>query len=197
MAVVEDPMHLTPAIPPSGVHMRHPLPLLVAALLLPAATAAQTGDAVIKEAGRGPEVSVITFPAIKDLTYRVAWHATVGPEDAAQVAPSFRAPANFLWMSDREQVPRANIRLALIVHGTATHSLMRNDAYKALRGVDNASIPLLTALHEAGVQIIVCGAALVNRNVPRETLLPFVTIAQTAGMAHATLAAQGYTVITP
>ncbi len=171
--------------------------LSLAVLTLPSATLAQSGDALIQAVGAGPEVPVITFPASRTLSYRVAWHATVGPEDPAALAPSFRAPANFLWMSDREQVPRANIRLAIIVHGTATHSLMQNDAYRALRGVDNGSIALLTALHEAGVQIIVCGAALVNRNVPREALLPFVTIAHTAGMAHATLAAQGYTVISP
>ena len=177
--------------------MRTSLAFLAVALILPAAGAAQTGEALIQKVGEGPNVSVITFPASKDLVYRVAWHATVGPENPAELAPSFRAPANFLWMSDREQVPRRNIQLALIVHGTATHSLMRNDAYRALRGVDNASIALLTALHESGVQIIVCGVALVNRNVPRETLLPFVKIAHTAGMAHATLAAQGYTVISP
>lgn len=171
--------------------------LLALVVALPSDAFSQSGAALIQQVGAGPSVPVITFPASRTLTYRVAWHATVGPEDPAALAPSFRAPANFFWMADREQVPRANVQLALIVHGTATHSLMRNDAYRALRGVDNGSIALLTALHEAGVQIIVCGAALVNRNVPRETLLPFVTIAHTAGMAHATLAAQGYTVVSP
>jgi intracellular sulfur oxidation DsrE/DsrF family protein len=158
---------------------------------------AQSGEALIRQFGAGPAVPVITFPASKSLIYKMAWHATAGPEEPAALAPSFRAPANFLWMADNEQVPRRNLHLAIVVHGAATHSLMQNDAYKALRGVDNGSIALLTALHDAGVQIIVCGAALVNRSVPRETLLPFVTIAQTASMAHATLAAEGYTVITP
>ena len=174
-----------------------PIALMLATVLVPALALAQSGDALIRQVGAGPEIAVITFPASKSLIYKMAWHATVGPEDPAALAPSFRAPANFLWMADREQLPRRNLHLAIIVHGTATHSLMKNDAYKALRGVDNGSIALLTALHEAGVQIIVCGAALVNRNVPRESLLPFVKIAQTAGMAHATLAAEGYTIITP
>lgn len=177
--------------------MRGSILRLAVALIFPALAGAQTGEALIQKEGAGPNVPVITFPASKDLVYRVAWHATVGPENPAELAAAFRAPANFLWMAGREQVPRRNIQLALIVHGTATQSLMRNEAYRALRGADNASIPLLTALHEAGVQIIVCGVALVNRNVPRESLLPFVTIAHTAGMAHATLAAQGYTVISP
>ncbi len=181
--------------------MRARLLSIAATLLLlgslPQVALAQSGEALIRQIGAGAEVPVITFPASKSLIYKMAWHATVGPEDPAALAPSFRAAANFLWMADREQVPRRNLHLAIIVHGTATHSLMRNDAYKALRGVDNGSIALLTALHEAGVQIIVCGAALINRNVPRETLLPFVKIAQTAGMAHATLAAEGYTIISP
>lgn len=173
------------------------LTLLTAALLAPASASAQSGAALIQQVGAGPDVPVITFPASKSLIYKMAWHATVGPEDPAALAPSFRAPANFLWMTDREGVPRRNLHLALIVHGTATQSLMKNDAYKALRGVDNGSIALLTALHEAGVEIIVCGVALVNRNVPRESLLPFVQISQSASMAHATLAARGYTVISP
>ncbi len=42
------------------------------------------------------------------------------------------------------------------------------------------------------MQIIVCGQALINRNVPRAELLPFVKVATSATAARAILAAQGY-----
>ena len=85
----------------------------------------------------------------------------------------------------------------IIVHGTATPSLLNNAAYRARTGQDNGSIALLSALHDAGVQIIVCGHALSNRNVARDQLLPFVKVATTAATAHAILHAQGYDVLTP
>jgi intracellular sulfur oxidation DsrE/DsrF family protein len=162
---------------------------------MPAALAAQTGEALIRKLGAGPDVASPTFPAPKDLTYRVAWHVTQAPDSARDVVPGFRTPANFLTMTDDNGVPRKNVHLAIIVHGNATRSLLRNDAYKAMTGSDNGSIPLLQALHDAGVQVIVCGVALINRKVPRDQLLPFVTVATSATLAHAVLAAQGYVVI--
>ncbi len=169
--------------------------VLGAALLSPVSAAAQAGDALIRELGAGPPVASPTFPAPKDLTYRVAWHVTQAPEKAGDIVPGFKTPANFLVMADDNGVPRTNVHLAIIVHGHATKSLLQNEAYKEMTGSDNASIPLLEALNKAGVKIVVCGVALINRKVPRDQLLPFVTVATSATLAHAVLAAQGYTVI--
>jgi len=168
---------------------------LGAALLGPAVAAAQSGDALIRALGAGPPIASPTFPAPKDLTYRVAWHVTQAPEKAGDIVPGFKTPANFFVMAEENGVPRNNVHLAIIVHGNATRSLLQNDAYKEMTGTDNASIPLLEALNNAGVKVVVCGVALVNRKVPRDKLLPFVTVATSATLAHAVLAAQGYTVI--
>lgn len=164
--------------------------------LSPAAHAQRAGD-VIRQQGTSPLASEVTFPASKELTYRVAFAVNVGPGAPDSIVPGFRAPANFLYVGDANGVPRANVHLAVVVWGTATHSLMKNDAYRALKGADNASIALLEALNDAGVQIIVCGEALINRKVARGDLLPFVKVAPTATMALATLQAQGFGVFGP
>jgi len=140
----------------------------------------------------GPEVTAPTFPAPTNLAYKVSWDVTTGPTDPAELVAGFRRPAGFLRQMDQQGVPRKNVKLAIIVHGTATRSLLNNAAYRAATGKDNASIALLEALNEAGVQIIVCGQALINRNVPRADLLPFVKVATSATAARAILAAQGY-----
>lgn len=171
--------------------------LIAVACLVPTMLAAQTGEALIRELGGTPGITDPDFRAPVDLIYKMAWHVTEAPEQATGIADGFRLPANMLRLMDSNGVPRSNVRLAIIVHGTATPSLLVNDAYKTRTGADNASIALLTALHEAGVQIIVCGQALINRNVPRGQLLPFVKVATTAGTAHAILAAQGYEVFAP
>jgi len=157
----------------------------------------QSGAATINKEGASPLAANPTFPASKDLAYRLVWAVNVGPDKPDSVVPGFRSPANFLYVGDANGIPRANQHLAIVVWGTATHSLLKNEAYRAARGTDNASITLLQALNDAGVQIIVCGEALINRKLNRADLLPFVKVAPTATMALATLAAQGYTVFRP
>lgn len=167
------------------------------AMLAAAPLAAQSGEALLREIGGTPTEMNPSFRAPADLTYKMAWHVTVAPTEPNGIAAGFRNPANLLRQLETNGVPRSNIKMAVIVHGTATPSLLNNAAYKARTGADNGSIALLTALHEAGVQIIVCGHALVNRNVPRDQLLPFVQVATTATSAHVILATQGYVVFTP
>ena len=171
--------------------------LLTAPLAAPSAAFAQTGEALIKKLGANSPIANITFPADKSIQYRVSWDVTQGPEKPGQLVSGFRVPANFFVMAEQEGVPRRNVHLAIIVHGTATQSLLNREAYKAATGAENESIPLLEALNAAGVQIIVCGQALINRKVPREGLLPFVKVANSATMARAVLAAQGYATFTP
>lgn len=169
----------------------------LAAAFLPSLAAAQTGEALIKKAGANTVIPNLTFPGQKNLVYKVAWDITQGPAKPEEATAGFAVPANFLVMADQDGLDRKNVHLAIIVHGTATPTLLRNDAYKAATGKDNASIALLEALNEAGVQIIVCGQALVNRKVPRDQLLPFVKVSDSATMARATLHAQGYATLSP
>lgn len=158
---------------------------------------AQATSDIIGRQGASPLAKDVTFPASKTATYRIAWAVNVGPERPDSVVPGFRSVANFLRVGDANGVPRANQKLAIVVWGTATHSLLADDAYRAARGVGNASIPLLQALHDAGVQIIVCGEALMNRKLDPRDLLPFVKIAPTATMALATLHTEGYAIFRP
>lgn len=175
--------------------MRPPFAVLALTLCLasPSLARGQTGEALIHQLGASAPVPNPTFPADKSLTYRIAWNVTAAPEKPGQLAEGFRRPANFLTMTDAEGVPRGQVHLAVIVFGGATNSLMSNAAYKAVTGVDNASIPLLEALDAAGVQVIVCGQALAHKKIARDQLLPFVKVATSATMARATLAARGYT----
>lgn len=169
--------------------------IVVGMLMLPTAVFAQSGADVIRQQAASPLAGEITFPAAKDLVYRLAWGVNVGPAQADSVVPGFRQVANFLYVGDANGIPRSNVHLAVVIWGTATHALLKNGAYRAAKGADNASIPLLQALDAAGVQIIVCGEALINRKLSRDDLLPFVKIAPTATMALATLGAQGYTIM--
>ena len=174
--------------------MKHAYSLLAAVAMMAAAqpALAQSGEALIAKVGAETPILNPTFPGQKDLVYKVAWDVTQGgakPEDAVA---GFAIPANFLVMADENGLDRKKVHLAIIVHGTATQSLLNNDAYRAATGKDNPNVALLEALNGAGVQVIVCGQALMSRKVPRDQLLSFVKVSTSATMARATLHAQGY-----
>lgn len=184
--------------------MRRPLLLglmfaLHAVALAPAAHAQgdAAAEAVLRTYGAGPLIKDPSFPAPRDIVYRVVWDVNVGPTRPDSLVDGFRRPANFLLQTDDNRVPRKNVHLAIIVYGIAARSLLNNAAYKAATGADNVSIPLLEALNKVGVRVIVCGEALIGRNIPRDQLLPFVEVATTATLARATLAAQGYATFWP
>lgn len=158
---------------------------------------AQDADAVLRKHATGPLIANPSFPAPKDLVYKVSWDVNVGAEKPEGVVEGFRRPAGFLMQTDDNGVPRRNVHLAIIVYGTAARSLLNNAAYKQMTGADNASIELLKALHDSGVRIIVCGEALIGRKIPRAELLPWVEVATTATLARATLAMQGYVTLGP
>ena len=180
--------------------MRHLVQTVaVMALALGSATTAfaQQGEALLREVGSFKPIPKPEHTAPRALVYKVSWDVTVGPAKPDSMTAGFRVPANFLMMTDTSGIPRKNVHLAIIVHGTATRSLLQNDAYRAQTGVDNPNVAILEALNAAGVQVIVCGQALLNRNVPREKLLPFVKTSISATLARAVLGAQGYTIMTP
>lgn len=158
---------------------------------------AQAPSTLLERFGASPLATDVTFPVSKTAQYRIAWGVTDAHAKPDSVVPALTNAANFLFLADHNGIPRDNRHLAVVIWGTATHSLLRNDAYRAVKGADNASAPILQALHDAGVQIIVCGEALINRKIDRRDLLPFVKIAPTASLALATLHTQGYLVLMP
>lgn len=170
--------------------MRRFLPsLLLAAALLPATLRAQS-DAI---PGVTPirEVPRTTFVPDTKATYKYFWNHTDSAK-TGEVNPGFQAVAT-MWNALRaDGVPAKQIKLAIVIHGRATVDLMANAPYKARMGRDNPNIAILEQLAKAGVDIIVCGQALFNRNVPRDDLLPLVQVARSAGYAHMILAAKGY-----
>jgi intracellular sulfur oxidation DsrE/DsrF family protein len=173
------------------------LTLAAAVLLLPRLSAAQEGEALIRKAGAFAPIPNPSFAADKSVELKVVWDVTETPATPSDVVSGFSRPANFFLLADAEGVPRARVHLALLVHGGSTPSLMTNEHYKAAKGVDNPNIPLLKAMADAGVQIIVCGQSIVRQKIAREQLLPFVKVSTSATIARAVLHAQGYTTMVP
>lgn len=93
-------------------------------------------------------------------------------------------------------VSRENLEVILVVHGRAVMSLLANEAYQNFFEInyDNPNLPILDALHEAGVKVVVCGQSLLARNIKKDQLFEHTQIALSALTTISKRVQEGYMV---
>jgi intracellular sulfur oxidation DsrE/DsrF family protein len=166
------------------------------ALLIVAATAAgaqQTGPIITKGGSHSP-VPNATFGVPTDLTYKMSWNINTASPKPAEMNTAYDIPARFLNQTAVIGVPRSNVQVAIVIHGSAGEEMLSNAEYRARKGVDNPNIAVLEEMAKAGVRIILCGQTVASRKMPRDQILPFVLIAPSAALAHAVLGQEGFRV---
>ncbi len=92
-------------------------------------------------------------------------------------------------------VPKEKINMVMAVHNAAGYNVMNNEAYNARYKVDNPNLPMIKALVDAGVKIVVCGQTLKKRGIDPSTLAPGVGVATSALTTITTHQLKGYATI--
>lgn len=166
--------------------------LLVSGLLVSGLSAAHADPAdfhsgkVIKDYGK--TAAIPDARLTKDTQFKIAYDISkAGPNGA--VSRYLVTPARFLNMHAEAGVPVENMKIAIVVHGSAHRDLLTNEAY----GGENANAGLIAALIEFGATIELCGQTAAHYSLKQEDLLPGVTIGLSAMTAHALLQQEGYT----
>ena len=163
---------------------------LASLLLAPAAYAEEsrfTTGPVIADYGPVANVEGAT-PIPAHTHFKVVFDVSEGAE-AGAVNRGLESAARFLNMHARAGVRPNNIRLAIVVRGSAT----RDVALHPRPGEDNANAALIAELIAHNVDIYVCGQSAAHYEVNASDLLPNVRLALSAMTAHALLQQQGYT----
>ena len=108
----------------------------------------RTGPAI---EGFGPVYTVEDpdFVTDTEATYRIVFEVKDGSEDPSTLNRRIETLARFLNMHAQAGVPRENMKLALVLHGTAGKDALDHPGYRARFGVDNPNAPLLEALSAA------------------------------------------------
>lgn len=74
-----------------------------------------------------------------------------------------------------------DVKIAIVLHGDATKSVLNNMAYKARFGAEqNPNLPLIRELQKVGVEIFVCGQALNYKGFPDGEVADGIPIAAAA-----------------
>ena len=120
----------------------------------------------------------------EDTVLKVAFDTSVAAEPG-KLNKTLESAARFLNMHESIGIPAENISLAVVVHGGAAADLLAEEG--------NANAPLIAALAEHRVRIILCGQTAAYRGFTRDDLLPEVEISLSAMTSHALLQRDGYT----
>ncbi len=131
-------------------------------------------------------------PIESDVSFRVAFDVGNGAEQGS-FSRYINSAARLNNMLLAHGVTEDRIQLAVVVHGAASYDVQREEAYKERSGENNGSAPLITALIEQGVRVIVCGQSATHLGVTQEQLIPGVEMAVSAMAAHAQLQQDHYT----
>lgn len=93
-------------------------------------------------------------------------------------------------------VSKENLEVIVVVHGTAVMSLLEDKTYQESFETehDNPNLPLLHALHEAGVRVVVCGQSLLARDIKTDQLFEHTEIALSALTTISKRVKEGYVV---
>ncbi len=87
-----------------------------------------------------------------------------------------------------------DVKLAVVLHGEATRSVLGDAPYKARFQVDeNPNLPLIRELQRSGVQVFVCGQALNYKGYPDAEVADGIPIAAAAMTVVINKQADGYT----
>ncbi|WP_378172690.1 DsrE family protein [Aquimarina sp. SS2-1] len=115
--------------------------------------------------------------------------------DSTKVNPLINTAARYLNMHTNAGVPIKNLKVALVIHGSAANELLNNKSYQEKYGIDNPNTPLISALAEKGVQIILCGQTAAYRNISKSDVHPNIQIALSAMTALVQLQNNNYRLI--
>ncbi len=109
--------------------------------------------------------------------YKVLFDVATAAPKATDVNPMLQAAARYLNTLAKTGVPVEHRKLAVIFHQGGTAAILKNDAFKARNnGQDNPNIAIMQALKKAGVELHVCGQAVLGMKIDPKDIQPEVQL---------------------
>ncbi|MEZ6128147.1 MAG: DsrE family protein [Planctomycetaceae bacterium] len=114
-----------------------------------------------------------------------------GPDD--QLNAGLEKVAKYVNIYAGAGAEPAESQIAVVFHGDATLIVLNDDAYsEKFKTQGNPNLKLLQQLHEAGVELVVCGQSLISKGSKTEDVAVFVETGVSALTVVVNLQANGY-----
>lgn len=158
----------------------------------------QKGD-VIKNYGSFFKIENPDFKIDSSQPIKVVFDISRSFDDPNGTNTLFEAAARFLNLHTQAGIPLKNIKMALVVHGSAVNDILNNEQYLKRHPSATTSInpnsPLLRELADYGVQIILCGQSAAYNHIDKSDTQKDVKFAISAMTALVQLQNDGYRLI--
>ena len=105
---------------------------------------------------------------------------------------TFESAARFINVNVAAGVPRENIRIAIVVHGSAAFDVTKHSFYERKKGKTNSSTAAVQRLQKHQVEFYLCGQSAAYHGINKSDLLNGVKLAPSAMTIHALLDQQKY-----
>jgi intracellular sulfur oxidation DsrE/DsrF family protein len=126
------------------------------------------------------------------VTYKVLFDFAA-PMKPTEKYAALDAVARYVNTLAKYGVPKDHRKIAIVFHQGSTDIVMNNDAFKArYEGHDNPNIAMIRSLKQAGVDLHVCGQAVLARKIEPSTIQPEIQLDLWALTTIVNLEQQGY-----
>lgn len=161
----------------------------------PAASASDAGwhPGVVTSAGDIHPVprDAVFMPNAKS-TYKVVFALTHASPDPAKVSPALERVARTVNLYASAGVPLDHMKFVAIAYGPATELALDDAHYQQLHHVNNPNLPVIRELRKDGIEVVVCGQAVMEHHYRFEWVDHAVPVALSALTTITELQQQGY-----
>jgi len=138
-------------------------------------------------------VKNVTEKADPSMKYKLLFNMTAWTRDSVKsINEGLAEIGRIINLHVAAGVPKENLELAIVVHGSALNVYLNNENYLKKFKTNNPNIDILkqfTALH---AHLIACGQAEIFFQIPPENMMPEVKTAYSARVALSTYQLKGY-----
>jgi intracellular sulfur oxidation DsrE/DsrF family protein len=125
-------------------------------------------------------------------TYKIVFAMTAASKAPGDVNPALERVARAVNLYVSAGVPLSHLKFVAVAYGAATSLALDDAHYKSANDVANPNLPLIARLRKAGVDVAVCGQAVLEHKYQYEWIDPSVTVALSALTTITSLEEQGY-----
>jgi intracellular sulfur oxidation DsrE/DsrF family protein len=168
--------------------------LLLFPFLLSPLAAQERVAPIIKDFGAIFDIPTATVKPDPTQVYKIVVDVFTGAKEPTDLSSGLNNVARMINLHAVGGVPAGKIDVVLAMHGGATFATLNNEAYQKKFGVDNPNAPLVKALKDAGVKLVVCGQSLLGREIPLDAVLSDIEIGTSMLTTVSTYQLKGYAV---
>lgn len=148
---------------------------------------------IIKDYGRILDLEDVDVKPDPEMEYKILIEEVFKMDNPGRANFSATNVARLINLHAVGGVKKENLKVALVIHGPATSSVINNEAYKAkYDDKDSPYIKLYEDLAASGVEILVCGQSLEMSGLKKSDIIPQVKVATSALTAVTTYQLKGY-----